>query len=184
MAARFELWGREAVLAVELKGNRTEGGVEVWGWLSQPTDQVRRRLEHPVEPAVGVQRGVEGCRQSTGPLANAIHRELNRYSSQAIRLSQPLPGDSWGRPEPRAVLPPPQRNCPIPTGWRWPYHPGPRPAEVSQEGPDRCGGSRFHLSALRRPLGVTGATVVDAPEAAPVTLLLAHGAGVAMDTAS
>ena len=38
---------------------------------------------------------------------------------------------------------------------------GPSPAEVSQERPDRCGGSRFQLSALRRPLGATGATVVD-----------------------
>lgn len=38
---------------------------------------------------------------------------------------------------------------------------GPSPVEVSQERPDRCGGSRFQLSALRRPLGVTGATVVD-----------------------
>jgi hypothetical protein len=36
----------------------------------------------------------------------AIRRELDRYPPQAIRLSQPLPGDSWGRPEPRAVLPP------------------------------------------------------------------------------
>ncbi len=33
-------------------------------------------------------------------------RELDHYPPQAIRLSQPLPGDSWGRPEPRAVLPP------------------------------------------------------------------------------
>jgi len=47
---------------------------------------------------------VEGCRQGIGYLAKAIRRELNRYSSQAIRLSQPLPGDSWGRPEARAVL--------------------------------------------------------------------------------
>jgi hypothetical protein len=38
---------------------------------------------------------------------------------------------------------------------------GPRPVAVSQEGPDRCGGSRFQLSALRRPLDATGATVVD-----------------------
>ena len=38
---------------------------------------------------------------------------------------------------------------------------GPKPAEVSQERPDWCGGSRFHPSAVRRPLGVTGATVVD-----------------------
>ena len=37
---------------------------------------------------------------------------------------------------------------------------GPRPAEVSQEGPDRCVGSRFLLPALRRPLGATGASVV------------------------
>jgi hypothetical protein len=41
MAARFELRRREAVLAVELKGNRTEGGVEAWGRLRQPTDQIR-----------------------------------------------------------------------------------------------------------------------------------------------
>jgi len=33
------------------------------------------------------------------------------------------------------------------------------------------------LAALRRPLGASGATVVDGPEAAPVTVLLAHGAG-------
>ena len=106
MAARFELWGREAVLAIELKGNRTEGGVEAWGRYRQPTDQIRRGLEHPVEPAVGVQRGVEGCRQGTGRLAKAILRELNRDPPPAIRLSQPLPDDSWGRPEARAVLPP------------------------------------------------------------------------------
>jgi predicted alpha/beta-hydrolase family hydrolase len=33
------------------------------------------------------------------------------------------------------------------------------------------------LAALRRPLGASGATVVDGPEAAPVTVLLAHGVG-------
>jgi hypothetical protein len=49
---------------------------------------------------------VEGCRQSTGRQVKAILRELNRYPPQASRLSQPLPGDSWSRPEPRAVLPP------------------------------------------------------------------------------
>ena len=57
--------------------------------------------------------------------------KLNRYPPPAIRLSQPLPDDSWGRPEPRAVLPPAEE------------------------------GSRFQLSALQRPLGATGATVVD-----------------------
>jgi hypothetical protein len=36
----------------------------------------------------------------------AIRRELDRYPPQLITLSRPLPGDSWGRPEPRAVLPP------------------------------------------------------------------------------
>jgi predicted kinase len=41
----------------------------------------------------------------------AIRRELDRYPPQAIRLSQPLPGDSWGRPEPRAVLPPAADPC-------------------------------------------------------------------------
>lgn len=106
MAARFELWGREAVLAIELKGNRTEGGDEAWGRYRQPSDQIRCGLEHPVEPAVCVQRGVEGCRQGTGRLAKAILRDLNRDPPPAIRLSQPLPGDSWGRPEARAVLPP------------------------------------------------------------------------------
>ena len=65
---RLELRRREAVLPVELKGNRTEGGVETWGRLRQPTDQVRRGLEHPVEPAVGVQSGLEGCLQGTGRL--------------------------------------------------------------------------------------------------------------------
>jgi hypothetical protein len=52
MAARFEFRRREAVLAVELKRNRTEGGFEAWGRFHQPTDQVRRRLEHPVEQSV------------------------------------------------------------------------------------------------------------------------------------
>ena len=106
MAARFEFRRREAVLKVELKRNRTEGGFEAWGRFHQPTDQVRRRLEHPVEPAVGVQRGVEGCRQGTGCQAKSILRKLDRYPPQAIRLGQSLPGDSWCRPEPRAVLPP------------------------------------------------------------------------------
>jgi hypothetical protein len=31
MAARFELRRREVVLAVEIKGDRTEGGDEAWG---------------------------------------------------------------------------------------------------------------------------------------------------------
>jgi len=146
MAARFEFRRREAVLAIELKGNRTEGGVEVWGWLSQPTDQIRRGLEHPVEPAIGVQRGVKGCRQGIGCQAKAILRELDRYPPQAIRLSQPLPGDSWGRPEPRAVL---------------------SPAEE---------GSRFQLSALRRPLGATGAMVDDGLDLGrTLTALHQHG---------
>jgi hypothetical protein len=153
MAARFEFWCREAVLPIQLCGHGAAGHGAA-GRCNQPTDQIRRGLEHPVEPAVGVQRGVEGCRQGTGRQAKAILRELNRYPPQAIRLSQPLPGDSWGRPEARAVLPPAEK------------------------------GSRFQLSALRRPLGATGATVVDGPEAAPVTLLLAHGAGAAMDTPS
>jgi len=160
MAARFEFWCREAVLAIELKGDRTEGGLKAWGRYRQPTDQIRRGLEHPVEPAVCVQRGVKGCRQRTGCLAKAILRELNRDSPPAISLSQPLPGDRWGRPEPRAVLPPRRGMAQSLPDGSGPAALGPRPAEVSQEGLDRCGGSRFQLSALQRPLGATGATVV------------------------
>ena len=66
MAARLEFRRREAVLAIELKGNRTEGGVEAWGRYRQPTDQIRRGLEHPVEPAVGVQRGGRAADKVTG----------------------------------------------------------------------------------------------------------------------
>jgi hypothetical protein len=104
MAARFEFRRREAVLPIQLRGHGAVGHDAV-GRYHQPTDQIRRGLEHPVEPAVGVQRGVEGCRQGTRCLAKSILRELDRYPPQAIRLSQPLPGDSWGRSEPRAVLP-------------------------------------------------------------------------------
>jgi hypothetical protein len=32
----------EAVLAIELKGTRTEGGDEAWGRYRQPTDQIQR----------------------------------------------------------------------------------------------------------------------------------------------
>jgi hypothetical protein len=53
---------------------------------------------------------VECCRQGIGCQAKAILRELDRYPPQAIRLSKPLPGDSWGRSEPRAVLPIAQRR--------------------------------------------------------------------------
>jgi hypothetical protein len=53
---------------------------------------------------------VVGCRQGIGCQAKAILRELNRYPPQAIRLSKPLPRDSWGRSEPRAVLPIAQRR--------------------------------------------------------------------------
>lgn len=53
---------------------------------------------------------------------------------------------------------------------------GPRPAEVSQEGPDRCRGSRFQLSALGRPLGATGATVVyDLGSERTLTAIHQHG---------
>ncbi|MCE2839002.1 MAG: hypothetical protein LW834_18965, partial [Cyanobium sp. 49614_E6] len=52
----------------------------------------------------------EGCRQGTGCQAKAILRKLDRYLPQAIRMGQPLPGDSRGRPEPRAVLPIAQRR--------------------------------------------------------------------------
>jgi predicted kinase len=38
----------------------------------------------------------------------AIRRELDRYPPQLIHLSRPLPGDSWGRLEARADLPPAQ----------------------------------------------------------------------------
>ncbi|MFM7285967.1 MAG: AAA family ATPase [Cyanobium sp.] len=35
----------------------------------------------------------------------ALRRELERYPAHCLQLSRPLPGDSWGRREPRAVLP-------------------------------------------------------------------------------
>lgn len=35
----------------------------------------------------------------------AVRRELDRYPPQSIRLSKPLPGDSWGRPDsPRTTM--------------------------------------------------------------------------------
>jgi len=144
---RLEFRRRDAVLAIELKGNRTEGGLEAWGRYRQPTDQIRRGLEHPVEPAVGVQREVEGCRQGTGRLAKAILRDLNRDPPPAIRLSQPLPADGWGPPEPRAVLPPRRGMAQSLPGGGGHAALGPRLAEVSQEGPDRCGEEQ--VSAVR-----------------------------------
>jgi hypothetical protein len=60
MVARLEFRRGEAVLADELKGNRTEGGLKAWGRFRQPTDQIRRRRlafrheqsHHPQPPAV------------------------------------------------------------------------------------------------------------------------------------
>jgi urease beta subunit len=50
MAARFEFRRREAVLHIQLRGHGAAGHDAVRRYR-QPTDQVRRRLEHPVEPA-------------------------------------------------------------------------------------------------------------------------------------
>ena len=54
----------------------------------------------------GVAMGWEQLRLRCSPaVMAAVRRELERYAPQSIRLSKPLPGDSWGRREPRAVLP-------------------------------------------------------------------------------
>ena len=124
----------------------------------------------------------------------AILRELNRYPHPAIRLSQPLPVDSWGRPEPRAVLPPaedsrhPYRVEVALPPWVLDGDPALRHWLFSYGGAIRLEAPQAlveeprqwlkdALAALRRPLGASGATVVDGPEAAPVTVLLAHGVG-------
>jgi len=99
MAARLELRRREAVLKIQLSGNRAARHF-AGRRCHQPSDQVRRGLEHPVEPAVGVQCGVEDCRKGIGNQAKSILRKLSRYPPQAIRQCQPLPGDSLAAPNP------------------------------------------------------------------------------------
>ncbi len=55
----------------------------------------------------GVTEGWERLRFCCTPrVMGSIRRELDRFPTSAIRLARPLPGHSWGRPEPRAVLPP------------------------------------------------------------------------------
>ena len=58
---------------------------------------------NPQELALGWERLRLCC---TPAVMVAIRRELDRFPPQAIRLAKPLPGHSWGRPDPRAVLPP------------------------------------------------------------------------------